>query len=694
MMSQSGELLPSRRVPDSSTAAAPADERNPPTEGVGWCDRHGPAVVPIAEAARSLSLVLLSLALLPVTSTCVFVLRASQQLLLLLQCGPKASTYSAPGSASPSSSSSLLLLPADREKSFHRSRHRSGDRSLGQAADSSGDDANDHDDSEKRNHSHNDIYTHGHDGAQEASSQQKRAQHRQRQQRRRTVLVTGVGMAKGLTLARAFYQCGHRVIGADVESHGIPCSGRFSRALSRFYKLQRPGGSGSVNSSSSSSSGHEYVRSLVDIIEAEGVDLWVSCSGVSSAAEDAEAKEVIEAQTGCRCIQFDVATTMELHEKDTFMRAAKGLGLPVPETHDVTSPQQVMEILRRSNRDETSQQRGDGGSTGGSKRCFILKTVGVDDTHRANMTLLPLSSSSASSGGGQISWPDTEQYVARLPISEQNPWIVQQFVPGGQEYCTHALVVRNEVRCFTACPSAELLMHYEALQPSSALYAAMLEFTRAYVARHSSSGGKSSADRGAAGEMTGHLSFDFMVEDVAASGSCEKYERRLYAIECNPRAHTAVVLFAQHDPAMEAMVEAYISATREEEHESKLPSKGTTSKTNGDGRGACETDVLVSPAGSALPRYWLTHDLVALVLQPLARFLFAHDAAAGRELVGGVLKLLEHVLTWKEGTFEVWDPMPAFWLYHVYWPLTILSAMWHGVRWSRVNVSTTKMFMM
>lgn len=580
-------------------------------------------------------------------------------------------------------------------------------------ADSSGEDEdndkNDHDDSKKRSHSRNGNYTNGHDAAQEAtipredSSQRIRLQHCQQQQqqqnkqkRRRTILVTGVGMAKGLTLARAFYQCGHRVIGADVESRGIPCSGRFSRALSRFYRLQRPGGS---------SRSHEYVRGLVDIIEAEGVDLWVSCSGVSSAAEDAEAKEVIEARTGCRCIQFDVATTMELHEKDAFMRTAKELGLPVPETHDVTSPQQVMEILRRSNRDETAtQQRGDGGSTGRSKRSFILKTVDVDDTHRANMTLLPLSSASASasvsssSEGGDISLPDTEQYIARLPISEQNPWIAQQFVPGGHEYCTHALVVRNEVRCFTACASAELLMHYEALQPTSALHAAMLEFTRAYVARHSSGSGNSSAGRrGAAGEMTGHLSFDFMVEDVAVSGSssCEKYERRLYAIECNPRAHTAVVLFAQHGPAMEAMVEAYLSATRDGEQESRPYGKGMmASNTNGDGGGACKTDLLVLPETDPLPRYWLAHDLVALVLQPLVRFVLAPDAAAGRELVGGVLKLLEHVLTWKEGTFEVWDPMPAFWLYHVYWPLTVLSALWHGVRWSRVNVSTTKMFLM
>ena len=47
----------------------------------------------------------------------------------------------------------------------------------------------------------------------------------------KTILVTGVGMTKGLFLARQFYIAGHRVIGADFETFGIPSPGRFSYAL-------------------------------------------------------------------------------------------------------------------------------------------------------------------------------------------------------------------------------------------------------------------------------------------------------------------------------------------------------------------------------------------------------------------------------------------------------------------------------
>ncbi|KAK7976960.1 hypothetical protein PG988_004450 [Apiospora saccharicola] len=445
---------------------------------------------------------------------------------------------------------------------------------------------------------------------------------------RRTVLVTGVGMAKGLTLARAFHLSGHRVIGADFEAPGIPCSGHSSSSLSAFYRMPKPDHtSSSPKGKTGAGAANAYVERLVDIVKTDGVDLWVSCSGVASAAEDAVAKEAIERRTKCRCVQFDLATTMRLHEKDQFMAETARLGLPCPETHT-------------------------GNEKKKKQRKFILKPIGVDDANRGNMTLLPLPTR-----------PETETYLSRLPpITTANPWIVQQFIPGGAEYCTHALIVKGQVRCFAACPSAELLMHYEALPADSVLFQAMLKFTREFVARSEAQGE----------EMTGHLSFDFMVEE---DGVTEKgFTREMYAIECNPRAHTAVVLFARPGREMRDMVRAYLSAVE--------PSKST----NG---GSSEVKLVVPPS-DAESRYWIGHDLVSLVVHP------AYRLATGRitlqEFLSGLITFLTHVLTWKEGTWEAWDPWPAVALYHAYWPLSILDAWRRGQRWSRVNVSTTKMF--
>ncbi|KAK7750275.1 hypothetical protein SLS62_007792 [Diatrype stigma] len=340
-------------------------------------------------------------------------------------------------------------------------------------------------------------------------------QHAEQHEMPRRVLITGLGMAKGLTLARAFHLCGHRVIGADFEGSGIPCPGRYSKALSTFYPLEKPGSKDPATT---------YIRRLAEIVETESIDLWVSCSGVASAAEDALAKEAIERRTSCTCVQFDAQTTLRLHEKDSFMQETRRLGLPIPQSHSVTSPDDILKILASS-------------IVSDPDRRFILKPIGVDDAHRGDMTLLPCTSLA-----------ETKARVMRLPISPARPWILQQFIPGGEEYCTHALVIRGVVRCFVACPSAELLMHYSALPTTCALSRAMLAFTREFVAR--------SPDPET---WTGHLSFDFMFEDGVAS---EKgFEKRLYAIECNPRAHTAVVLFNQYGPAMAAMVRAYISAT-------------------------------------------------------------------------------------------------------------------------------------
>ena len=98
----------------------------------------------------------------------------------------------------------------------------------------------------------------------------------------RTILVTGVGMTKGLTLARTFYLSGHRVIGADFEPNGAVSPGRLSSSLASFYRLEKP---------SPTLGATQYVEDLLDIVLKEKVDLWVSCSGVASAVEDAEAKE-------------------------------------------------------------------------------------------------------------------------------------------------------------------------------------------------------------------------------------------------------------------------------------------------------------------------------------------------------------------------------------------------------------------
>ncbi|EXJ60540.1 hypothetical protein A1O7_04693 [Cladophialophora yegresii CBS 114405] len=475
-------------------------------------------------------------------------------------------------------------------------------------------------------------------------------EHRRREARQdhgfhpRTILVTGIGMTKGLVLARLFYEAGHDVVGADFEPDGALACGRVSRALRKFYRLQTPG-------ISSASSPDMYIQNLLDIVTREKVDLWVSCSGVASAVEDGMAKEVVEKRTKCKAIQFDVHTTQILHEKHSFIQHTRDIGLNVPETHEITSRAEVERILR-----ETP-----------SGRKYIMKTIGVDDSVRADMTLLPKSSG-----------VETSKHLARLKISAQCPWILQQYIRG-KEYCTHSLVVNGEVKAFVACPSAELLMHYEALPAESPLSQAMLDFTKRYAAN----GGRG---------FTGHLSFDFMVEE----GDEKAEDITLYPIECNPRAHTAVALFN----GTTAVVDAYLSALDGAEN------RNGASDDNGNGTPATTQDPttpVIHPAHHD-KYFWIGHDLVTLVILPTSSLLFPllpsgrSSSSASSTSVRTTLQdhavFIRHVAspTWKDGTFQPWDPLPWWWLYHFYWPLRFWDCLVRGRKWSRVNVSTTKMF--
>jgi len=462
----------------------------------------------------------------------------------------------------------------------------------------------------------------------------------------KTILVTGVGMTKGLALARLFYAAGHTVIGADFEpSPFMPiASGRTSKALKAFYQLSKPdaGPGGSA----------KYPKSILDIIRKEDVDIWVSCSGVASALEDGEAKEMVELVTKCKAVQFDVANTKRLHEKHSFMEYTKSLGLPVPDTHTITSRAAALQLLDDAAADSKTKNKEE-------RKKYIMKYIGTDDSMRGDMTLLPLETPAT-----------TKAHISRLPISEDRPWILQQYI-AGPEYCTHALVIRGELQAFVACPSAELLMHYEALPQNSGLSQSMLRFTQEFAA----AGGPS---------FTGHLSFDFLVETGEAEAALRDptYNAKLYPIECNPRAHTAVALF-NNTPEM---ADAYISLLSDSPPRSKLESAKEEGMTNG------LAPQPIFPRTPTQKYYWIGHDLVELAIMPLLS-LFTSVGPSFTEVFDSVSQFLEHVLFWKDGSFELWDPWPAWWLYHVYWPTQFLLALLYGKKWSRVNVSTTKMFM-
>lgn len=425
----------------------------------------------------------------------------------------------------------------------------------------------------------------------------------------KTVLVSSLAMAKGLSLARAFYLAGHRVIGLDFQRAGIPSSGKYSRSLSGHYELQTP-----INPMEKK----EYVQHLVKIIKEEKVDLWVCVSGVATTIEDAISKDEIERETSCKVFQLNPETSETLHDKHQFIEKTAEIGLKIPETRIVESQEEALDFLARKKVGK-----------------YVLKSVWLDDVSRADMTLYPRSTTH-----------ETKAIISGLEITIERPWIFQEFIKG-TEYCTHAVVVRGCVTAFVSCPSSEVLMHYKALPAKSNHSKKLLEFTEKY----------SKSLEG--GQATGQLSFDIIVQESKSGDR----ELQLYPIECNPRTHTAVVLFEKD---ARRLADCYLSLI--------------------DSSRVSPKDICIPDATVTDNFYWIGHDVVSLLLLPL---LPTFDFWS---FLIGLKEFTIHLLFWKDATFEVWDPLPFWFLYHVYWPGLFIWSLLTGKKWSRINVSTTRIF--
>ncbi|KAL4945361.1 hypothetical protein BDV06DRAFT_230991 [Aspergillus oleicola] len=469
-----------------------------------------------------------------------------------------------------------------------------------------------------------------------------------------TILVTGISMTKGLVIARLLYRYStHRIIAADIEPIPFTSPGRYTFAISKFYRLD-------------DASSIYYKNSLLRVIREEKVNLWISCSGVVHEVDDGM---VADNQKGpgrlFRAIQLPSPVISKLHSKDTFIKYIISLGLRAPQSFLCTSAGQVENILS-TYQDENEKRK----KIGKPETKFILKPLGVNDKARAHFldaastSLLPLSSAK-----------ETRAYLSNrelaLSITDDSPVLLQEFIRG-TEYATHALVVRGRLKAFVACRSSDMLMHYQALDEESPESIKMREFTETVVRDLVIQHGKN---------INGHLSFDFLHRQLEAGSGYqdEDDEIGLYPIECNPRAHTAVVLFSE----CQEMASAYLSVLEDDDEEEE---EATTTY------------------------HWLGYDLICQFLLPTLSLiiLVARDYTAYIQdyiirypaIATGIegIRRFPRPATWgresesKDSVYTLWDPVPFFVLYHIYWPVRFLESAWRGRGWARVNVSTGKMF--
>ncbi|KAF9891026.1 hypothetical protein FE257_005283 [Aspergillus nanangensis] len=429
----------------------------------------------------------------------------------------------------------------------------------------------------------------------------------------KTALITGVDTPHGLAVARAWYQQGHRVIGADISPHAghdlIPASQNMSTVFAAFYHIP---------------SAH-YTTRLLDIIQREKADLWIPCTGPDennrgddASENDAAAKQVIESYTNCTCITLDPALARCFRNPESFIRDLAEKGLPVIESHQVQTRDSVHKILHRS---PTKVYH--------VRRPSFLKGAGSDG--HATITL-PKRTMSL-----------TYSEVSEMQISKDQPWVMQQQSRLGEFYA-QVLVVRGEVKALRVS-AAEKHARWGRSRLDQGLAAAIHKLMDRFAAR-------------CGPRMTGHLCVRLMVDEEFDANQVR------YVIHiggCAQGAGATADLLLEVSPRV--LVRSYLSIL------SSLQVNGVVSSTYcKESHPRPQVEVIIPPLRRR--RFSLYRQGRESGIRRILPALYPAMQETDK-VMGEAANLLFFWLNWRFCSF---DPLPWWWHVHVYQPLRDVEA--------------------
>ncbi len=322
-----------------------------------------------------------------------------------------------------------------------------------------------------------------------------------------------------------------------------------------------------------------YNDALYEIVRYEAVDSFIPVSSPATSVHDARTRRVLDEI--CEVMHGDENVVRMLDDKARFSKCAAALGLRVPDWVRITDPQQIVDF------------------TFPAGRSYILKRIAYNPVGRLDLTKLSAET------------PKSNAAFARsLPISPDDPWILQEFI-AGREYCTHGTFRDGRLQAYACCESSASQLNY-AMVDKPRIRGWIEEFV------------------GALG-VTGQLSFDFI----------EAFDGEVYAIECNPRTHSAITLFHNH-PELAA---AYL----EDDHP------------------------VVTPLGDARPTYWIYQELWRLLTQ-----------RGRRDRLAGIVRGKDAIFAWR-------DPVPYFAAHHMHIPALLIGNLRRRRGWVRIDFNIGKL---
>ena len=465
------------------------------------------------------------------------------------------------------------------------------------------------------------------------------------------MLITGLDTSQGLFLARAFKDVGCKVIGADeLSSCRLPIPGwrtpvnhsppgAFSTALHKFYYLPRQG----------TSTGSDFYGILRYVIKRERVSCWISCASGYQAIRERESAAKILDETGCRPVMLYGTVADRLRDNDQALNwLREELDLQAPQSHTVRSRDQAHRILSGSFGEKGSAK---------PKKPYLLRRISNASANGNNINSVDVQALERPISLPKRTTSETYETLSQLPVSPDSPFILTQDLVG-KRYHTVALLVHNEVRLFVAyellAPDSGYSGGLKSLPKDSAAGLAMLKYNQSFASRCSQ-------------PLTGHVTFEFAIEERATVlGTIGT----LYATAVRAGASAALALLAGRELEL---VNCYLSA--EHRHGAEVNGLGTQVGAS-----------VIVPAGP-IGLFWGGYEVLRMINTVAALIFwqigvqeaFARFEESGHRLAGR---------QWKDAIATVQDPLPAFWLYHVYWPLQLVAWAQGGRKWSKPELGS------
>ncbi|KIX05364.1 uncharacterized protein Z518_06236 [Rhinocladiella mackenziei CBS 650.93] len=430
--------------------------------------------------------------------------------------------------------------------------------------------------------------------------------------RSKTILLSGINTPHGLRLARAFYETGHNVVGADYEPGGVPIHVRFSRALTRFHRLPYQCEERRVVA---------YITALLRIIEQEHADLWINCTSSTDPNVEAQARNIIEQTTNCHCFALRLNDAPSFATRHAFLSHTKSLGLPVPEAYDVRSRDEIHNVL----------------NTAHGNRKYMLHSpehVGVS-TNRVR-TVLPRRTLS-----------QTYNTVSQIAIAKAHPLRLEQDTDGLERFSTFAVIVRGEVTAFVASSSSHASC-YRALDPNSALNRFMLHFVQTFARRQGTG-------------FNTHLGIEFCIEERVIETGVVK---SILPADVSVQAQAAALLFRGVSGSTQ-LARAYLACLLPELEDDDKQSRSAfwvqNHRVDGDA---------AMPSSNSSGIYCFGQDLLQLCLAPLINVITVRSSLI--DCLGNLVLFIKHLLLWQDDTYSPRDPIPFWWSYQIYIPLRLI----------------------